>query len=84
VTNTRKERQTAGRIVRSYDIKNHNIDATVNGTRLIVTDEITLQMREPNARFLPFDLFGSLRVKDGKGRKRKRARFYPGKEGRRL
>jgi len=51
---------------RSYDIKNHTIDATVNGTRLIVSDEITLQMREANARFLPFDLYGSLRVKSVK------------------
>ncbi|HYJ92684.1 MAG TPA: M1 family aminopeptidase [Pyrinomonadaceae bacterium] len=48
---------------RSYDIKNHNMDVTVNGTRLTVTDEITLQMREANARFLPFDLYKTLRVR---------------------
>lgn len=48
---------------RSYDIKQHNIDTTINGTRLIVKDEITIEMREANARFLPFDLFRALRVK---------------------
>lgn len=48
---------------RIYDITNHNIDTEVDGTRLIVKDQITLRMREPNVRFLPFDLFRSLRVK---------------------
>ena len=48
---------------RSYDITHHNIDTTVDGTRLLVKDEITIQMREKNARFLPFDLYRSLRVK---------------------
>lgn len=51
---------------RSYDIKRHNIDTTISGTRIKATDEITIEMREPNARFLPFDLFGSLRVKSVK------------------
>jgi len=54
---------------RSYDIKNHKIEASVGGTRLSVTDEITLEMREPNARFLPFDLYGTLRVKSVKDEK---------------
>ena len=48
---------------RTYDIKNHAIDATIQGTRIIATDEITIEMREANSRFLPFDLFRSLRVK---------------------
>ncbi len=48
---------------RSYDITHHNIDTAVDGTRLFVKDEITIQMREKNARFLPFDLYRSLRVK---------------------
>lgn len=47
---------------RSYDIKHHTIDCSVNGTKLTVTDEITIEMRESNSRFLPFDLFRSLRV----------------------
>ena len=51
---------------RSYDIKNHTIDASVTGTRLTVKDDITLQMREANARFLPFDLYPALRVKSVK------------------
>jgi len=54
---------------RTYDIKNHDIDATVSGTRLIVKDEITLEMREANSRFLPFDLYRSLRVKAVKDEK---------------
>jgi hypothetical protein len=51
---------------RTYDIKNHDIDAVVNGTRLIVKDDITIEMRESNSRFLPFDLYRSLRVKSVK------------------
>lgn len=46
----------------TYDIKSHNIEVTVNGTRLAAKDEVTLEMREPDSRYLPFDLFGSLRV----------------------
>lgn len=52
---------------RPYDIKHHKIDATISGTRIIATDEITIEMREANARFLPFDLFRSLRVKSVTG-----------------
>ncbi|MGD9561807.1 MAG: M1 family metallopeptidase [Pyrinomonadaceae bacterium] len=48
---------------RTYDIKNHKIDVTIDGTRLVATDELTLEMREADSRFLPFDLFRSLRVK---------------------
>ncbi|MBA3352492.1 MAG: hypothetical protein H0U23_08740, partial [Blastocatellia bacterium] len=47
---------------RTYDIKNHTIDATISGTRITSKDEITLEMREANSRFLPFDLFRTLRV----------------------
>lgn len=46
----------------TYDIKNHNIEATVNNTKLTVKDEVTLEMREAESRFLPFDLFPGLRV----------------------
>lgn len=48
---------------RIYDIIHHNIETKVDGTNLIAKDEITLKMVETNARFLPFDLFGNLRVK---------------------
>lgn len=48
---------------RIYDITNHNIETSVNGTRLSSKDTITLQMREPDNRFLAFDLFRTLRVK---------------------
>jgi hypothetical protein len=46
----------------TYDIKNHNLDVAIEGTRLIVKDEVTLEMREADSRFLPFDLYDSLRV----------------------
>lgn len=46
----------------TYDIKNHSIEATIEGAKLIVKDEITLEMREADSRFLPFDLYGTLRV----------------------
>lgn len=46
----------------TYDIKHHNIEVTVNGTRLSAKDEVTIEMREADSRFLPFDFFGSLRV----------------------
>ncbi|HRI02580.1 MAG TPA: M1 family aminopeptidase [Pyrinomonadaceae bacterium] len=51
---------------RSFDIKKHTIDATIEGTRLIVKDEVTIEMLEANSRFLPFDLFQNLRVKSVK------------------
>ncbi len=49
---------------RVYDITHHEIDTTVRGTRITVKDEISIEMREPGARFLPFDLYRSLRVSD--------------------
>ncbi len=51
---------------RTYDIKNHSLDVSISGTRIIAKDEVTLEMREANARFLPFDLFRTLRVKSVK------------------
>ena len=48
---------------RPYDIKHHDLDTTIDGTRLKVTDEITLEMREANSRLLPFDLYRTLRVR---------------------
>ena len=51
---------------RPYDLKNHSLDVLISGTRIIAKDEITLEMREANARFIPFDLYRSLRVKSVK------------------
>ena len=51
---------------RIYDIKSHNLDVTISGTRILAKDEITLVMRDTNARFLPFDLYRTLRVKSVK------------------
>ena len=47
---------------RSFDIKHHDIDATINGTKISATDTVTIEMREANSRVLPLALFGSLRV----------------------
>jgi len=47
---------------RPYDIKHHNLDTTIDGSRLKVTDEITLEMREADSRLLAFDLYRTLRV----------------------
>ncbi|MBS1796952.1 MAG: hypothetical protein JSS81_24210 [Acidobacteria bacterium] len=49
---------------RVYDIKHHELDTTVDGTRILIRDEITLAMREANVRFLPFDLYRTLRVRN--------------------
>ena len=51
---------------RVYDIKNHRMDVTISGTRILAKDEVTLEMREANSRFLPFDLYSTLRVKSVK------------------
>lgn len=48
---------------RFYDITNHDIDTTIQGQRLSATDEITIKTREPGIKFLPFELYGTLRVK---------------------
>ena len=47
---------------RSFDIKHHEIDAAISGTKITATDTVTIEMREANSRFLPMDLFGALRV----------------------
>ena len=48
---------------RIYDIEKHNLDVVIEGTKLIVTDEISLKMRVSDIKFIPFDFFGGLRVK---------------------
>jgi hypothetical protein len=48
---------------RLYDITKHDLDVTIQGTRVIVKDVMTLQMQVPNVRVLPFDLFPTMRVK---------------------
>lgn len=48
---------------RFYDIVNHDIETTIQGQRLIAKDEMTIKMREPDIKFLPFDFYSTLRVK---------------------
>lgn len=47
---------------RTYDITRHEIDATIDGTKLACTDSITLRATREGVRVLPFDLFPTLRV----------------------
>ncbi|HYY41973.1 MAG TPA: M1 family aminopeptidase, partial [Pyrinomonadaceae bacterium] len=47
---------------RLYDISHHEIDATIAGTKLSATDQVTIRALVPGTRVLPFDLFGTLRV----------------------
>jgi hypothetical protein len=51
---------------RIYDIKGHTMDVGISGTKITAKDEVTLVMREAGARFLPFDLYRTLRVKSVK------------------
>ncbi|HEY0432092.1 MAG TPA: M1 family aminopeptidase, partial [Pyrinomonadaceae bacterium] len=46
---------------RVYDISKHEIDCIIRGTRLVVSDKISLRTLA-KARVLTFDLFGTLRV----------------------
>jgi hypothetical protein len=47
---------------RLYDLQQHDIDATIRGTRIIATDKLTLQSLASGTRVLPFDLYKTLRV----------------------
>jgi hypothetical protein len=47
---------------RLTNILHHDIDATLRGTRLIVTDTLTLRAQSSGNRVIPFDLFSGLRV----------------------
>ncbi|MBC8029254.1 MAG: carboxypeptidase regulatory-like domain-containing protein [Pyrinomonadaceae bacterium] len=47
---------------RIYDIKHHQIDAAIRGTRFTATDTVTFRVLDAGARVLPFRLFAPLRV----------------------
>ena len=47
---------------RIYDITNHNIELVVSGGKVVAQDTITLQTREADIRFFPFDLYETLKV----------------------
>ncbi len=47
---------------RVFDIKRHEIDGNIRGTRIAVADQITWTPLAPDVRVLPFHLFGNLRV----------------------
>jgi hypothetical protein len=47
---------------RQFDIAHHQIDATISGTKITATDQLTMRALIPGTRVLPFDLFGTLRV----------------------
>jgi hypothetical protein len=47
---------------RQFDITRHAIDVVIKGTKITATDAVTFKPLIPNARVMPFDLFGTLRV----------------------
>jgi hypothetical protein len=47
---------------RTYDIKQHDIEVTIDGTTLRAKDTITLRALRDGVRVLPFELFPTLRV----------------------
>jgi hypothetical protein len=47
---------------RLIDILRHEIEATIKGTRLTATDQVTFRSLAAGTRVLPFALFGALRV----------------------
>jgi hypothetical protein len=59
----KKGTATNSRDRRLFDLWHHEIDTTVRGTRLLATDKVTMAMRVPGQRVLPFSLFPYLRVK---------------------
>lgn len=55
---------------RSFDIRQHDIDATINDTMLTATDRVTIRAVRSGVRVLPFQLFPRLRISrvtDGAG-----------------
>lgn len=48
---------------RFYDIISHDVDTTIQGTRVIIKDTLTLQMKKPDIKFIPFDLYSTMRIK---------------------
>lgn len=48
---------------RVFDLAKHEIDISLRGTKLLASDKVTMTMRVPGQRVLPFDLYPSLRVK---------------------
>jgi hypothetical protein len=57
------------------------MDVAIDKTRLIVKDEMTLEMREADSRFLPFDLYESLRVSSVKDESGNALTFIQEKRG---
>lgn len=48
---------------RIFDLIKHEIDVSLRGTKLLASDKVTMTMRVPGQRVLPFSLFPYLRVK---------------------
>lgn len=47
---------------RTFDIKQHDIEATIDGTMMTATDKVTLRGVRSGVRVLPFQLFSRLRI----------------------
>lgn len=59
----KKGTATSAQDRRIFDLKKHEIDATLRGTKLIASDKATMSLRTPGQRVLPFSLYPALRVK---------------------
>ncbi|MBV9209221.1 MAG: hypothetical protein JOZ52_01255, partial [Acidobacteria bacterium] len=58
----RRGTATSSQNRRLYDVKHHEIDGLLRGSRISVTDEMTLLANVSGTRVLPFNLLPSLRV----------------------
>lgn len=59
----KKGTATSAQDRRIFDLKKHDIDVTLRGTKLIASDKATMATRFPGQRVLPFSLYPSLRIK---------------------
>ncbi|HEX9929618.1 MAG TPA: M1 family aminopeptidase [Pyrinomonadaceae bacterium] len=59
----KKGTATSSQDRRVFDLAKHEIDVTLRGTKLLASDKVTMTMRVPGQRVLPFDLYPTLKVK---------------------
>lgn len=59
----KKGTATSSQDRRVFDLAKHEIDVTLRGTKLLASDKITMTMRVPGQRVLPFEIYPTLRIK---------------------
>ena len=65
---------------RLIDITHHEIDAAIKGAHLAATDRLTFSNLRAGTRVVPFDLYGSLRVKSVQDGSWNRSEFRAGRQ----